>query len=508
VPTVLSEAPTPDLGEDTPSELLRSYREDRYGFTLRAGIAMAKALGAAHREKVLHRDLKPGNVMLSLDGDLYLMDFGLARLLEPDEGTTGGTVKGTLWYMSPEQTRGEPLDERSDIYSLGVTLYELASMGNGPFAVNRSDHMAVLEAVRGGAKRPLDEVAPGAPARLARVIEKATRLRPEDRFRSACELLAELRGETSARSSGTAPEAPPPIARPVQEPRRKWIAVLASLAALALAVLAWSAHGKKSPDQSGPTPPEKRETEEDFWPFDPKERLPRHLEQRAQNVGLPLLNERGEPVWYWKVYGVGGYQKGPPTKPAAARMRLEGLQDRVVALVDYDRARNWFRFTTDLSTAGNDPQMEGGILFGYRRNPYDPEARPPFFVVRIVEARDGQPPRLQAGFSLIDEQRGSRQEFVSWFRRLPEVPREVEVPPLRPQGWRHLEIWCVDDRLVFSVDNKPDARLEISLPALRKALPDGTDLDPRGGLGLWAHRCNLEVRDMKVTALPPGTAGP
>jgi serine/threonine protein kinase len=509
IPTVRSEAPAPQLGDDTPAEVVRGYREDRFGFTVRAGIAMARALGAAHREKVLHRDLKPGNVMLSRDGDLYLMDFGLARLLDPDEGTTGGAVKGTLWYMSPEQARGEPLDERSDLYSLGVTLYELASVGACPFAVNRGDRRVVLEAVRTGAIRPLHEVAAGVPARLAHVIEKATRLRPEERYRSAGELLAELRGDGAARPSSTVPQTSPPVARPVAAPRRRWSAILALAAAgLALAVLAWSAPWKNPPEHPGPGPKEPPQTEEDFWPFDPNERLPKHLEQRALNVGLPLLNDRGEPTWFWKVCGDGRYQKVPPMGPVPARLRLIGLVDRIVALVDYDRSRNWFRLTAELSEAGVDALKESGILFGYRRNPHDPEARSPFFVVRIVEAREGRPPRLQAGFSYIDEPRGDRQSFESWNQSLPGVPRDVGVPAASPQGWRHLEIWCVEDRLVITVDRDPAARLEINLPALRKALPDGTDLDPRGGVGLWAHRCLFEVRDLKITALPPGTAGP
>src|SRR5207249_1017684 len=107
---------------------------DRYRFVARLGAVAARSLAYAHRQGFLHRDIKPSNIMVDHHGHLHLLDFGLTRSLAPDsEGTQPGTVRGTPWYMSPEQARGEPVDQRSDIYSLGVTLYELATGGLGPF---------------------------------------------------------------------------------------------------------------------------------------------------------------------------------------------------------------------------------------------------------------------------------------------------------------------------------------------------------------------------------------
>src|SRR5271156_104662 len=107
--------------------------------TLRLGIQFAEGLAAAHEQGVIHRDLKPGNLMVTPDGRLKILDFGLAKLLQSTdvEATLSiseltGTVSGTIPYMAPEQLRGEPVDARSDVYAAGATLYEAAT-GQRPF---------------------------------------------------------------------------------------------------------------------------------------------------------------------------------------------------------------------------------------------------------------------------------------------------------------------------------------------------------------------------------------
>src|SRR5262249_4358721 len=120
--------------QDTPAgELLKQYGLERrayYRTVARIGIEAALALEHAHQTGVIHRDIKPGNLMLDRAGHLWLTDFGLARLASEVGPTVTGDFVGTLRYMSPEQALGrrDLLDQRTDVYSLGVTLYELATL--------------------------------------------------------------------------------------------------------------------------------------------------------------------------------------------------------------------------------------------------------------------------------------------------------------------------------------------------------------------------------------------
>jgi serine/threonine-protein kinase len=163
---------------------------------------VAQGLEAAHARNVIHRDLKPGNVMLTADKRVKILDFGLAKAVEATVGPTApptavptaltepGQVMGTVDYMSPEQARGLPLDARSDLFSLGAVLYEMAS-GRPPF--RRSTTADTLSAVLNEKPRSLAEVRPALPPALARTIEKLLRKRPEDRCQSAAEVGAALR---------------------------------------------------------------------------------------------------------------------------------------------------------------------------------------------------------------------------------------------------------------------------------------------------------------------------
>ena len=154
------------------------------------GAGVAAALAFAHRHGVVHRDVKPGNVLITPEGDVKVTDFGIARAVNTEESLTQtGAVMGTAAYFSPEQAEGKGVDARSDIYSLGVVLYEMA-VGKPPFTGD-SPVAVASKHVRDMPPLPR-EVNPAVPVALEAVIMKAMAKRPEDRYLSAEELRADL----------------------------------------------------------------------------------------------------------------------------------------------------------------------------------------------------------------------------------------------------------------------------------------------------------------------------
>ena len=147
---------------------------------------MCEALGAIHSVGVLHRDLKPGNVMLRADGTIVLIDFGLAKQIELDaEITATGEIFGTPYYMSPEQGHGRDVDERSDIYSLGIIFYEMLT-GQKPFIAPTP--MAVIYK---HSHTPLPAL-PAGVAHWTGVLNGMLAKQPADRFGSALEVVAAI----------------------------------------------------------------------------------------------------------------------------------------------------------------------------------------------------------------------------------------------------------------------------------------------------------------------------
>jgi eukaryotic-like serine/threonine-protein kinase len=175
----------------------RGFPVERF---LSLAIAVVDAVAAAHRQGILHRDLKPENVMLTPDGRLKVLDFGLAKLrYDADEGdrttretqsvTQDGRIVGTVAYMSPEQAQGLPVDNRSDIFALGILLYEMAT-GERPFRGNTN--LSVLSSILKDTPRPASELRDDVPRPLARMIQRALEKRPEDRYQSASDLRRDL----------------------------------------------------------------------------------------------------------------------------------------------------------------------------------------------------------------------------------------------------------------------------------------------------------------------------
>lgn len=150
---------------------------------------LAAALEAAHAQGVIHRDLKPENVLLAESGEAFITDFGVARSVTTAGLTRAGAIVGTLDYLSPEQARGEEVDGRSDLYALGLLLFEMLS-GRPPFAGGSREE--VLAQRLTGRPRSLRRLGVAAPSHLRRVIARCLERQPSRRYPSATALLADL----------------------------------------------------------------------------------------------------------------------------------------------------------------------------------------------------------------------------------------------------------------------------------------------------------------------------
>jgi len=227
---------------------------------LRVFRQVAEAVQQAHEAGVVHRDLKPGNILLSADDTAYITDFGVARSLHRDRVTRAGAVVGTLDYLSPEQVAGDPADERSDIYGLGLVLFEMLT-GQLPFrAASRIETLAQRVTARA---QDIADTGIHVPPHVRRLVRRCLERSPARRYPSVREMLAEL----DARRAGVLDRLP-----------RSTAAVLVAAAVTAAAGFAYSK-----------------------WPW---RAVPITTAAPAGVAVLPLADETGDPSLSWMATGV------------------------------------------------------------------------------------------------------------------------------------------------------------------------------------------------------------
>ena len=201
---------------------------------------IARGLAKAHEKGIIHRDVKPGNILVTSDGLAKIVDFGLAKLATQARLTRVGTTVGTVMYMSPEQARGEEVDERSDIWSLGAVLYEMVT-GRPPF---EGEHeQAIIYSILNQTPEPIDRLLPGAPKDLERILTKALAKSSAERYQRMSDMAAELDLLRSTLEMKAKASAAP--ARRSRRPR-VWIGLAAVIVVVALATILGRPYFSKS----------------------------------------------------------------------------------------------------------------------------------------------------------------------------------------------------------------------------------------------------------------------
>ena len=211
---------------------------------LEIAVQAARGLAKAHEYGIIHRDVKPGNLFVTRDGVVKILDFGIAKLAGEVGPTTTGSTLGTPSYMAPEQMRGHAVDARADLWSLGIVLYEMLA-GRRPFVGGAG--AAVVHAALHEEPEPLAHLRPDVPAELDRIISRLLAKDPGKRPADAAEALAELQNTLGLPTTGGDSPSPSVIRRPQR--RLAWAALgaVALAACVAVGLLVWRRGGADPP---------------------------------------------------------------------------------------------------------------------------------------------------------------------------------------------------------------------------------------------------------------------
>ncbi len=505
---------------EPPKDVLDDYLANRFAFTCKVAAAAALTLDYAHRQGHVHRDIKPSNLMIDHHGQLYLVDFGLARALDvrglpsAADYSQPGILRGTTWYMSPEQARGESIDQRSDIYSLGITLYELATGGTGPYTANRDDVDSLLKQVRAGTHLPLRLVAPGVPHELEHMIARATQLKPKRRYQSAKEITGDL-GELALAAPGLVT----PSKRIAAARRRspKWLLLERAAAAvlmvtvLAVGYFAWKNSSEPTPAPSsspaiaGPNANANsaKPVKETEYPY----------REPPPNVALPLLASDGSPLWKTApLLGTGGYNllAGDLVATSAAKE-----MPTMIPLADSTRGAAKqpsfefpsFEFSVELhpeASAGN----ELGIFWGGRR-----VTQP-----REVEKGAGQRESIYCFAAQLDQRMNlvvistSRREqgdgpktgFYELLRPLRQKGKAILALPKeqKPDGWHLMQLRVQGKTITLTVDNGPSQEFTAASIKQSDATLKEAPLEAHGMMGIWVKQGRGTFRKATLKIIP------
>lgn len=222
---------------------------------LKMAIPIADAVAAAHQAGIVHRDLKPANVMVASGSRVKVLDFGLAKpqgalvdAVAPTATvpiTTDGRIVGTIAYMSPEQAEGRATDARSDIFSLGVMLFEMAT-GRRPFAAESS--ISLITSILRDAPPFVSDIKPDLPVEFARIVRRCLQKEPERRYQTALDLRNALEELKQDSDSGVLTQSRP--AAPAARPRRSWVLIGTAAAAVLGMLGVWANSRSRSVPRS------------------------------------------------------------------------------------------------------------------------------------------------------------------------------------------------------------------------------------------------------------------
>ena len=511
--------PTSDATVDDPPApvdvvdppVVKEYRADRFRTLAKLGIQAARALAWTHKKGFLHRDIKPSNIMVDHHHQLYLVDFGLTKALDSGLTTRSGTLIGTPYFMSPEQAVGHPLDPRSDIFSLGVSLYQLASGGKGPYRASRKDSDAVLTEVRAGELLPLRAVAPNVPAFLEAIIQRAIDPDPARRYQKAEELADDLERFLNK------PEQP----APKQPSSLRWLLaaaaaiVIVSGATTAYVYAPWHerpqlddplkklADNKKPDDDKGAPTDKKPEAKEE------KPALREFFKRdRPLRTPVPLLRADNQPVKQKQFLAASKYWS--MSKEFVVASRENSHRPGLLALDDPGEQN--FEFSVEMKAWNGNPigKDELGIFFGWRDNFNDPLERPRFFAVKLDRKADNNYPHGKATigtwcFEDAKEGRGGMNEQdIRVLFGSKDGPRFIALPAPKDTRFQFYRIYVRVENARIAVGVEDETPVTFDVPWIMnndKGLRIYS-LSPYGALGIWTRHGQASFKNISITALP------